>query len=96
MKLLRRIPVLVVVLALLALSTAWAAHRHKQDLAADTGSTDHCELCLQVGRGIAAASVVPALVIAAAGWTLWLALKIAPCPAPHSFRRYQQARAPPR
>ena len=96
MKLLRRIPVLVVVLAVLALSTAWAAHRHKQDLASDNSGAEHCELCLQVGRGTGPVSVAPLLVVVATGWVLWLAVTVTAQRAPQPVRRSQQARAPPR
>ena len=96
MKLLRQIPVLIVVLAVLALSTAWAAHRHKQDLAPDSGSADHCELCLQIGRGAAPAPAAPPLVVVATGWALWLALALVAGLAPQPVLRSQQARAPPR
>lgn len=96
MKLLRQIPVLIVALAVLALSTAWAAHRHKQDLAPDSGSGEHCELCLQVGRGTGPVSVTPVLVVVATGWALWLVLARPTWSASRPAPRSQQARAPPR
>lgn len=95
-KLLRQIPVLIVVLAVLALSTAWATHRHKQDLAPDSNGAEHCELCLQIGRGAAPAPAATTLLVVATGWTLWLALTLAAGLAPRPSLRSQQARAPPR
>ena len=97
MKLLRRLPVLLAALAVLVMSTAYAAHRHKQELASEGQTTEHCELCLQVGRGAAPVAAAPALLVAALGWAAWVLVvtgRSLVLSSPAS--RAQRARAPPR
>lgn len=96
MKLLRQLAILIAALAVLVMSTAYVAHRHQQDLANDAPTADHCELCLQVGRGAGPVAVAPAVVTAASGWTLWLVVAGILTVLPRALRRAQQARAPPR
>jgi hypothetical protein len=95
-KQLRRLSLLLAALAVLVMSTAYVAHRHKQDLANDAPTADHCELCLQVGRSAGPLVVTPAVVGASPGWTLWFAVTGLLAVLPQALRRAQQARAPPR
>jgi hypothetical protein len=95
-KLLRRFSIVLAALAVLVMSTAYAAHRHKQDLANEGTAAEHCELCLQVGRGTGPVAVEPTLVAEAVGWILVLAVAYRPLRLPQPLRRYNPARAPPR
>jgi hypothetical protein len=90
----RRLSILLAAFAVLVMSTAYVAHLHKQELLADRGGADHCELCLQIGR-TAGPSPLPSLIaqgttycigVISAGVHVVLSLKL---------DRAQQARAPP-
>ena len=50
MTLLRRTLLLLTALAMLASSTAYAAHQHRSDVQMGQVSAEHCDLCLQWQR----------------------------------------------
>lgn len=91
---LRRSLLSLIALAVLACGTAFVSHLHKSEALAGTGTTDHCELCLQVTPAVSGTANQPHAHAPLPLWQATLPHRVA-APVLHTSRSAHHARAPP-